>query len=184
MCVCVCGGGGTGTCRRKRRPPRKWLTAGSCSQQPLPGGVADTVPSALSTPLPHSVSEAPSLPPRRSSRHRPQGTTAAPSPCHRWFLRGALSIGLSRKRPPPTLRATGLLVFCCCSDCPPVFDASEKAVCVAVLPSYLGLNVFLLCGARDSAAVTAAVVLLSNLFSILSCSVSLSSVLVPVLACC
>jgi hypothetical protein len=113
---------------------------------------------------------------------------AALSPSLCWCLRGALRKALRCKKPlrkPPPGHSTGVWVVSSFFVVVVLPSATHLKTQLALLRCHhvSALTCFFCVAPRNAATVTAAVVLLSNLFSLLSCTVSLNYVLVRVLLC-
>jgi hypothetical protein len=113
---------------------------------------------------------------------------AALSPSLCWCLRGALRKALRCKKPlrkPPLTNSTGVWVVASFFVVVVLPSATHLKTQLALLRCrhVSALTCFFCMAPRNAATVTAAVVLLSNLFSLLSCTVSINCVLVRVLLC-
>jgi hypothetical protein len=113
---------------------------------------------------------------------------AALSPSLCWGLRGALRKELRCKKPlrkPPLTNSAGVWVVASFFVVVVLPSATHLKTQLALLRCrhVSALTCFFCMAPRNAATVTAAVVLLFNLFSILSCTVSLNYVLVRVLLC-
>jgi hypothetical protein len=113
---------------------------------------------------------------------------AALSPSLCWGLRGALRKALRCKRTlrkPPLTNSTGVWVVSSFFVVVVLPSATQLKTQLALLRCrhMSALTCFFCVAPRNAATVAAAVVLLSNLFSLLSCTVSLNYVLVRVLFC-
>jgi hypothetical protein len=113
---------------------------------------------------------------------------AALSPSLCWCLRGALRKALRCKKPlrkPPPSHPTGVWVVASFFVAVVLPSATHLKTQLALLRCrhVSALACFFCMAPRNAATLTAAVVLLSNLFSLPSCTVSLNYVLVRVLLC-
>jgi hypothetical protein len=116
-----------------------------------------------------------------------EGGWVALSPSLCWCLRGALRKALRCKKPlrkPPLTHSTGFWVVASFFVVVVRLPATHLKTQLALLRCrhVSALTCFFCMAPRNAATVAAAVVLLSNLFSLLSCTVPLNYVLVRVLS--